>query len=252
MTGGMAGTEAWTARLQAASLTKATMNRLVMDYLVIEGHKEAAKAFERESRTDAGMDLETISDRRLIRSCVEDGDVASAVRRAEELVPDLLAKNDELNFHVRQQELIEFIRADDIERALKCAQEVLGPLAEGSSALLQELERTMLLLAYADTRACPEAELLAQSQRHMTASRLNAAVLSAQAQETEAALPMMLRRLRWAQDELQQRSDRMFPRIDDYEEAIPCSPASRTATSSLRQAGALEAQGDDAVPDPSS
>ena len=50
-----------------------------------------------------------------------------------------------------------------------------------------------------------------------TASQLNAAVLAAQEQEKEAALPMMLRRLHWAQDELSQRQRCAFPRIDDYD-----------------------------------
>lgn len=211
----------WVERTRAVSLSKATMNRLVMDYLVIEGHKEAAQAFERESRTGAGMDLDTISNRRLIRSCVEAGDISGAMKRADELIPGLLAGNEDLSFHIHRQQLVELIRADDVEQALQFAQEVLAPKVESSPALLQELERTMLLLAYADTAACPEADLLSQAQRQHTASLLNAAVLSAQAQQTEAALPMMLRRLHWAQDELQHRHEMSFARIDDYEEAIP-------------------------------
>jgi hypothetical protein len=33
----------WVARLSAVKLSRAMMNRLVMDYLVVEGHKEAAE-----------------------------------------------------------------------------------------------------------------------------------------------------------------------------------------------------------------
>lgn len=213
--------DGWAERTRAVPLSKATMNRLVMDYLVVEGHKEAAQAFERESRTGAGMDLDTVSTRRLIRSCVEAGNITRAMQCADELIPGLLSGNEDLSFYVHRQQLVELIRGNDVEQALQFAQDVLAPKAESSPTLLQELERTMLLLAYADTAACPEAELLSQAQRRHTASLLNAAVLSAQAQQTEAALPMMLRRLRWAQDELQHRQCTSFERIDDYEEAIP-------------------------------
>ena len=129
--------------------------------------------------------------------------------------PELLRGNPELCFRVHQQHLIELIRADRITDAILFAQEELAHRAEASAALLSELERTMLLLAYEDVSACPEVELLSQAQRQATASLLNSAVLTAQAQENEAALPMLLRRLHWAQDD--QRAS--FPRIDDYDKA---------------------------------
>ena len=61
------------------------MNRLVMDYLVIEGHKEAAECFEAESGTSAGLNLETIVDRRSIRTAVEAGNVSKAIEHAQKL-----------------------------------------------------------------------------------------------------------------------------------------------------------------------
>ena len=211
----------WAQRVNSCHVSKAMMNKLVMDFLVIEGHKEAAECFQAESGTTAGLDLETISDRRTIRSAIESGDVQRAVAHAHKLSPDLLTGSPELSFHVEQQQLVELIRADRVDEAIAFAQAQLAPKAEQSATLLAELERTMLLLAYPDASACPEAALLSQAQRQKTASRLNSAVLSAQAQETEAALPMMLRRLHWAQDELEQRHHVSFPRIDDYMAAAP-------------------------------
>lgn len=206
------------------AVPKETMNRLVMDYLVIEGHKEAAERFRAESGTAAGLDLETISDRREIRSAIEGGGVARAVAHADRVSPELLSSNPDLCFAVLQQQLIELIREGNIDEAISFAQVELAPRAEASAALLAELERTMMLLAYDEPEAaCPEAELLSQAQRQRTASRLNAALLTAQAQEKEAALPMMLRRLHWAQDELSHRQRCSYPRIDDYDLATPSS-----------------------------
>ena len=211
----------WAQRVNSCHVSKAMMNKLVMDFLVIEGHKEAAECFQAESGTTAGLDLETISDRRTIRSAIESGDVQRAVAHAHKLSPDLLTGSPELSFHVEQQQLVELIRADRVDEAIAFAQAQLAPKAEQSATLLAELERTMLLLAYPDAASCPEAELLSQAQRQRTASRLNAAVLSAQAQEQEAALPTLFRRLAWEQDELQHCQRVSFPRIDDYDVARP-------------------------------
>ena len=41
----------WAERLRGASIGNAMINELVMDYLVIEGHKEAATAFAAETGT---------------------------------------------------------------------------------------------------------------------------------------------------------------------------------------------------------
>lgn len=209
---------AWAMRLSAPPVTKHAMNQLVMDYLVIEGHKEAAERFSAESGTAVNLDLETISDRRAIRMAVESGNMKSAVALADGISPELLRGNPDLCFRVHQQQLIELIRAERLEEAITFAQQELSHRAEMSADLLAELERTMLLLAYEDVSACPDAELLSQAQRQETASLLNAAVLTAQEQEKEAALPMLLRRLHWAQDEQTQAS---FPRIDDYDAAQP-------------------------------
>lgn len=214
----------WLRAMRACTVSKATMNKLVMDYLVIEGHKEAAQCFQDESGTAPGIDLETISDRRAIRAAVEAGDVVSAMEGAKRTCDPGLFNEPELLFHVQQQQLIELVRAGRIEEAVAYAQAELASQAEASPAFLAELERTMLLLAYEDASACPEAELLSQAQRQRTASRLNAAILSAQAQQTEAALPMILRRLAWAQDELQLRQMVAAPRVTDFQRAALTAP----------------------------
>ena len=96
----------WAQRVNSCHVSKAMMNKLVMDFLVIEGHKEAAECFQAESGTTAGLDLETISDRRTIRSAIESGDVQRAVAHAHKLSPDLLTGSPELSFHVEQQQLV--------------------------------------------------------------------------------------------------------------------------------------------------
>lgn len=233
--------EDWLVRLDGQpAVSKAEMNRLVMDYLVIEGHKEAAETFRAESATTASIDLETIADRRSIRMAMERGDVAQAVAHATRLSPELLSGNPELSFRVHQQQLIELIRDKKIDEAIAYAQRELAPRAEASEELMYELECTMVLLVYEDLNTCPEAELLSQAQRQQTASQLNSAVLTVQAQETEAALPMLLRRLHWAQDELSHRVT--FPRIDDYNLAQLSAPPEEAEAMAEAERAAARAQ----------
>ena len=223
---------AWAERLRAVTISKEALNAVVMNYLVVEGHKEAAERFQAESGTPVGLNLDTIADRRALRAAIECGDVTSAIERAE---PYLSPADTELHFSLRQQRLLELIRQDEVEAAVSFAQEELAPRAEQSAALLAELERTMLLLAFDDPRACGDgAELLSQAHRQKTASLLNAAVLTAQSQDREAALPMILRRLQWTQDELRHR-------VADHHAALPSvSDVARGEHADVGAIGTLE------------
>ena len=50
-------------------------------------------------------------------------------------------------------------------------------------SFLEELERTVALLAFEDVKNCPYGELLDVSQRLKTASEVNAAILTSQSHE---------------------------------------------------------------------
>jgi len=50
-------------------------------------------------------------------------------------------------------------------------------------SFLEELERTVALLAFEDVKNCPYRELLDVSQRLKTASEVNAAILTSQSHE---------------------------------------------------------------------
>lgn len=82
------------------------LNKLVMNYLVIEGYKEAAERFQQESGADrklnfialkmiiinlypAGIDLSTISDRMAIRAAIQRGEVDDGIDKVNELNPEV-------------------------------------------------------------------------------------------------------------------------------------------------------------------
>ncbi|MBA0739756.1 hypothetical protein Gogos_012993 [Gossypium gossypioides] len=160
------------------------MNKLVMNFLVTEGYVEAAEKFQMESGTEPDIDLATITDR-------------MAVKKA--------------------QRLIELIRNGKIEEALEFAQEELAPRGEENQSFLEELERTVSLLAFEDVSNCPVGELLDISQRLKTASEVNAAILTSQSHEKDPKLPSLLKMLIWAQNQLDEKA--AYPRINDLSNA---------------------------------
>lgn len=55
------------------------MNALIMNYLVIEGFKDAAEKFKLESKSETLVQLDTINDRMKIRNAIQQGDIDSAI-----------------------------------------------------------------------------------------------------------------------------------------------------------------------------
>jgi hypothetical protein len=67
------------------------MNALVLDYLVVEGFADAAISFARETGQPADIDQSLIQERMDIRDAIEEGRVEEAVRRVNELDPEVRA-----------------------------------------------------------------------------------------------------------------------------------------------------------------
>ena len=76
-------------RSYADDIPRSDLNRLVMDYLVIEGFKSAAEEFSREAGLTAPVDLESIESRMNIREALQRGDVTEAIARVNDLNPEV-------------------------------------------------------------------------------------------------------------------------------------------------------------------
>jgi len=156
--------EAWQEKLDAVNISKEDLNCLVLNFLVIEGYKDTAEKFAKESCTKADVDLNSIGDRMQIRAAVHHGNIADAIERVNDLNPEILETNVGLLFKLQQQRLIEMIREGKVQEALGFVQEELLTLCENNSVclsmynvgklkmvvkdLLFELETTLSLLAF--------------------------------------------------------------------------------------------------------
>jgi len=204
----------WDRRLHEVQISKQDLNRLIMDYLVIEGYKSAAEEFSQESGLMPCAEFESIESRMWIREALQRGDVEDAITRVNDLDPEILDTNPKLFFHLQQQKLIEFIRQGRIGDALQFAQEELAPRGEENPEFLAELERTMALLVF-DSTGPPTpsaiAELLSPAQRLKTAGEVNAAILESVSQGKEVKLVGLLKLLCWGESLLSEKVE--FPKV---------------------------------------
>ncbi len=123
--------EEWMDRLHAMRVTRADMNRLIMNYLVTgttylfldnsqvsydffgwtinshqrvifaEGFKEAAEKFRVESGVQPNIELDGLDDRIKIRDAVQNGRVEDAISLVNSLHPELLDQDRYLYFHLQ-------------------------------------------------------------------------------------------------------------------------------------------------------
>ncbi|XP_015065134.1 protein GID8 homolog isoform X1 [Solanum pennellii] len=213
----------WEKRLNDVKIRKKDTDRLVMNFLVTEGYAKAAEKFKMESGTKPEIDLASIEDRMAVNKAVQSGNVEDAIEMVNDLNPEILKTNPQLFFHLQQQRLIELIRNEKVEEALEFAQEELAPRGEENESFLEDLEKTVALLAFEEVSECPVRELVDVSQRLKTASEVNAAILTSQSHEKDPKLPSLLKMLIWVQDQLDEKV--YYPRITNLSTASLENPA---------------------------
>lgn len=204
-----------------------------MNYLVIEGYKDAAEKFSREANVVPVGELAAIEERMQVRNAIQRGDIPTAIDKINELDPELLDSHPRISFRLQQQHLIELVRSGDIYTALTFAQEELAPRAGAHPEFLRDLERTMTLLVFNDSTTTSTStgngasstnssggtlqkhrELSDSAHRIKVANEVNAALLAIQSQENESKLPILLRLLHRLQENLALKLS--FPRLVDF------------------------------------
>uniref|UniRef100_A0A182N0M9 CTLH domain-containing protein n=1 Tax=Anopheles dirus TaxID=7168 RepID=A0A182N0M9_9DIPT len=211
--------EEWQSRLETFPFKQDDINKLIMNYLVTEGFKEAAEKFQAESGVVPTVDLNSLDNRILIREAIQNGFIQEATHLVNQLHPELLDNDRYLYFHLQQLHLIELIRAGKIEEALTFAQTQISEAGESNPEVLNELERTLALLAFEKPQHSPFADLLEQTHRQKVASELNAAILKIEQQEQSS--PRMINILKlilWGQTELDKKNVK-YPKMLDLASA---------------------------------
>ncbi|KAG6393952.1 hypothetical protein SASPL_144527 [Salvia splendens] len=196
--------EEWEKRLSSLKPKKEDMNKLVMNFLVTEDFVEVAEGFQLETGTQ-------------LKKAVPSGNVEDAIEKVNDLNPEIYCHGF-LGFVSKPYNLI-FL-------SFRCRYWTQTPYSFSSPTakvdrtdplahcFLEELERTVALLAFEDVSNCPVGDLLDISQRLKTASEVNAAILTSQSHEKDPKLPRLMKMLLWAQNHLDEMAS--YPRITDW------------------------------------
>ncbi|XP_062504393.1 glucose-induced degradation protein 8 homolog [Corticium candelabrum] len=206
--------EDWMEELRKVRIQRSEMNRIVLDYLVTEGFKEAAEKFSQETGLKPAVDLDMLDDRIRVREAVQRGDIDEAIQLVNDYDQEILDTNPRLYFFLQQQKLIELIRESKFESAVEFAQTELSDIGEKNPEFLNELERTMALMAFEKPEESPFGDLLHVSQRQKVAGELNSAMLETQDQRTTSKLSNVLKLLLWSQSQLNERNVK-YPMMTD-------------------------------------
>jgi len=189
-------------RMESVSVSKSELNKLLMDYLVCEGYKDAAEKFAVEAEVDSPhVAASTMEDRRGIKSLIQRGEVEAAILRINELNPDLLENNGHLHFNLLRLQLIELIRTslaspdNDFLPCVAFARDQLAPRAASNPDFVHPLQETMALMFFdpKDTE-CPQSlsALLDPRVRLATANEANEVLLMESGARKRSQIRQML------------------------------------------------------------
>jgi len=212
----------WEKRVDNVRVSKADLNNLVMNYLIVEGYQGAAIKFAQEANITAQFHYHGISERVNIRNAIHSGDISSAIQMINNLNPQILDDNPVLHFSLLRLQLIELIRtcnssaSGDVSPAIEFARQYLAPRAPANKEFLNDLERAMTLICLPEDS--PQlADLVDPSLRKNVATRVNQAILEAEKVATEAKVKDLVHLRAYAGNELLDMKDpskRDFPNLD--------------------------------------
>ena len=201
----------WNLELSKIKINREEMNKLVLNYLIIEGHKEAVEKFINETNTKVDFDYILLEKRQKIRNLIINGKIDSAVNEINDINIEILEKNPSLHFELQKQKLIEIIKQNKIDESIYFAQNILFPITSNDPSLLSELEKIMSLLAFDDISNSPFKEYQTHEQLKKLSSTVNLQILAFMMQPTDLVLPMVIKLLKFSQNEL--KKDITFPEI---------------------------------------
>ena len=194
--------------LDEVNVSKADLNSLIMNYLIIEGYQSAAQRFSQEADINPNFDLNALSDRMVIKSLIHDGDIQAAIEKINDYDPELLDINPALHFALLRLHLIELIRKGynsdgigDIQPALDFAASHLAQRAPSNPQFLADLEKTMALLCFPPDNLVPQLrELMDIKLRRKIAEQVNEALLKQQGLSGESKIKNLVKLWGWGEE----------------------------------------------------
>jgi hypothetical protein len=170
--------EKWQKELNVQKMNKDKMNKIIANYLFIQGYCQPLKKFISEAKIQFDFDEKLLNQRFLIRQLITTNQIEKAIQEINSIDKNILIENKVINFVLQRQILFNYIKENKLQEALNFAKDNLLPLSEGDEFLYKELEKAMGVLAYENINDSPEKELLTDKFLEKVASKINLVVLN--------------------------------------------------------------------------
>ncbi|KAK7243253.1 hypothetical protein RIF29_38045 [Crotalaria pallida] len=151
---------------------------VVLSYLIHNCYNESVESFIACTGMKRPTDyLENMEKRKRILHFALEGNALKAIELTEQLAPDILENNKDLEFDLLSLHFVELVCSKKCTEALEYAQTKLSPFGK-EQTYMQKLEDFMALLAYPEPEKSPVFHLLSLEYRQQVADSLNRAVLA--------------------------------------------------------------------------
>ena len=203
----------WFKELNSRKINKDKMNKLIANYLFIQGYCYPLKKFIEETKIKFNFDEKLLNKRYLIRQLITKNKIEAAINKINLLDKKILQENKIIFFVLQRQRLINYIQENNLNDALIFAQKTLLPLVEGDSFLYKELENAMGLMAYENISDAPEKEMIEDKFLEKIASKTNLVILNYLSKDKMINLNLetLIKLMMFVQNELKNEID--FPQI---------------------------------------
>ncbi len=122
----------WNEEMAKLRINRREMNKIVLNYLIIEGYKDAVEKFVKETGIEAEYDRGLLDRRMKVRSLIITGKIDNAIDEINDINSEILENNPSIHFSLQKQKLIEIIKQNKIEEALLFAQNKLFPITQNN------------------------------------------------------------------------------------------------------------------------
>ena len=170
--------EKWQKELNVQKMNKDKMNKIIANYLFIQGYCQPLKKFVSEAKIQFDFDEKLLNQRFLIRQLITTNQIEKAIQEINSINKNILIENKVINFVLQRQILFNYIKENKLQEALNFAKDILLPLSEGDEFLYKELEKAMGVLAYENINDSPEKELMTDKFLEKVASKMNLVILN--------------------------------------------------------------------------
>ncbi|KAK7283384.1 hypothetical protein RIF29_12858 [Crotalaria pallida] len=166
------------ARTLCPAINDNDIHDVVLSYLIHNCYNESVESFVACTGMKQPTDyLENMEKRKRILHFALEGNALKAIELTEQLAPDILENNKDLEFDLLSLHFVELVCSKKCTEALEFAQTKLSPFGK-EQIYMQKLEDFMALLAYPEPEKSPVFHLLSLEYRQQVADSLNRAILA--------------------------------------------------------------------------